>query len=453
MIAVIYAILSFVLALGVLIAVHEYGHFWMARRMGVKVLRFAIGFGKPLWSATRGPDQTEYVLGMLPLGGYVKMLDEREGPVAVHEAHRAFNRQGVWPRIAIVSAGPLANFLFAIVLYWGMFMVGMPGIKTIVDRVTPASVAERADLQHGDEIIAVAGDQTPTMEVLRLSLVEAALNKEVVEISVRRDGQERKLAMDLSAVPMKMIENGLLQEIGIIPLQPHLPAIVGQLEVGSVAERAGLTPGDVIVSVDGIGVGDWIAWAEYIRAHAEKSIQVVVRRDGVEKTLSITPAAVHTKQGTIGRIGAAPRPLDEFPEQLMAKQQYGVAAAFWQGIKKTADISLLTLRMLGKMVVGEASIENLSGPISIAQYAGQSAQIGILPFIAFLAIISISLGVLNLLPVPVLDGGHLLFYGIELIKGSPVSDKILLLGQKIGVVLLIGLMILAFYNDLARVFG
>lgn len=451
--AIGYAVISFVVALSVLIAVHEYGHFWMARRMGVKVLRFAIGFGKPIWSKTHGADKTEYVVGMLPLGGYVKMLDEREGAVAKEEMHRAFNRQKVWPRIAIVSAGPIANFLFAIIVYWAIFMVGMPGIKSIVDTVKPTSLADAAKLMHGDEIIAVGDNTTPTLESVRLALVEIAMNKAVSDITVVRNGEKRTLTLDLSSADMKMIENGLLNDIGITMQQPALPAIIGRVEQGGVAEHAGLLVDDEIVTMDGRAVSDWIAWAEYIRAHAGKEVEVVVRRKGVEQIVKLTPAAVQLNNTTIGRIGAAPRPLEEIPEYLKATQKYGVFAAFWQGIKKTWDSSLLTLRMLGKMVVGEASIENLSGPISIAQYAGQSAQIGILQFFAFLAIISISLGVLNLLPVPVLDGGHLLFYGVEVIKGSPVSENILLLGQKIGIILLVGLMILAFYNDLARVFG
>lgn len=451
---VLYSLVSFLVALGILITAHEFGHFWMARRMGVKVLRFSIGFGKPLWTTRRGADQTEYVVAALPLGGYVKMLDEREAEVAAEERHRAFNRQGVAKRIAIVCAGPLFNFLLAIGLYWLIFVVGLPGIKPIVNEVKPDSIMAQAGMRPGDVIYAVGERDTPTLETLRLALLEAMMDRADVTLTVGApDEQMRTITADLSRVDMDKIDNAVLQYLGFKPAQPVIPPIVRRVDAGGAAERAGLAPGDRVVEVDGETVDDWITLVLYIQRHPGVEVVLSVERQGARYQINVVPAPVKAGKDMIGRIGAEPEIPSDIPEDLKAKQQYGVLAAIPAALTKTWDMSVLTLQMLWKMLVGEASLENLSGPISIAQIAGQTAKVGLLPFLSFLAIVSISLGVLNLLPIPVLDGGHLMYYLAEMIKGSPISEQAQLVGQKIGLALLLALMVLAFYNDIVRLFG
>ncbi len=450
----IYAVVFFIIALGLLIAIHEFGHYWVARKLGVKVLRFSIGFGRPLWQWRRGEDQTEYVIAMIPLGGYVKMLDEREEPVPREELHRAFNRQPLGNRVAIVAAGPLFNFLFAIIAYWLIFVLGVPGIKPIVGEVQPGSVFAQAGARAGDQILAVDGRPTPTLEAVRMALIEAVLDQRRVSLEVRSDlGEQRRLELDLAQVTVDAIGRDFLQALGFTPVRPRIPAVIDKLLSGGAAEQAGLQPGDRVLSVDGEPIADWLDWAQRIRARPGQPMSLEVERDSAVLTVIVTPAAVETPSGTIGRVGASPRIPEQALEALRATQQYSPWAAVPAAIAKTWDMSLLTLQMLWKMLVGQASLENLSGPLSIASYAGQSAQIGLVPFLSFLAIVSVSLGVLNLLPVPVLDGGHLMYYVVEFFKGSPVSEQTQLLGQKIGIVLLIGLMFLALYNDIHRLFG
>ncbi len=445
------SLVSFLVAIGVLVAVHEFGHFWVARKLGVKVLRFSIGFGKPIWRWQKDPDGTEYVVSAIPLGGYVKMLDEREGPVPEEELPRAFNRQPVGSRIAIVAAGPLANFLFAIVAYWLVFVLGVEGLKPVVDEVAPESPAAMAGLRHGDEIVAVDGEATPTMNSVVQALLYKAVKGESVTLRVRdAQGIERHLVLALPPVGEEGGAPDLLEKVGITPLRPVVEPVIDEVLHGSAAERAGLRPGDRVVAIDGRPIERWEELVKYVQSHPGVEMVMEVERHGERHRITVVPETVSTEQGEIGRIGASVKPPPALPERYRAVLQYSPLEAVAEAIRKTWEMSAMTVRMLGKMLVGQASLENVSGPITIAQYAGYTASVGLVQFIGFLAIISISLGVINLFPVPLLDGGHLLYYFIELVKGSPLSEQAQILGQRIGIALLVSLMALAFYNDIVR---
>ena len=445
------SLVSFLVAIGVLVAVHEFGHFWVARKLGVKVLRFSIGFGKPIWRWQKDPDGTEYVVSAIPLGGYVKMLDEREGPVPEEELPRAFNRQPVGSRIAIVAAGPLANFLFAIVAYWLVFVLGVEGLKPVVDEVAPESPAAMAGLRHGDEIVAVDGEATPTMNSVVQALLYKAVKGESVTLRVRdAQGIERHLVLALPPVGEEGGAPDLLEKVGITPLRPVVEPVIDEVLHGSAAERAGLRPGDRVVAIDGRPIERWEELVKYVQSHPGVEMVMEVERHGERHRITVVPETVSTEQGEIGRIGASVKPPPVLPERYRAVLQYSPLEAVAEAIRKTWEMSAMTVRMLGKMLVGQASLENVSGPITIAQYAGYTASVGLVQFIGFLAIISISLGVINLFPVPLLDGGHLLYYFIELVKGSPLSEQAQILGQRIGIALLVSLMALAFYNDIVR---
>ena len=448
------SVVAFIVALGILITVHEFGHFWVARRLGVKVLRFSIGFGKPLWQRVAGVDRTEYVIAAIPLGGYVKMLDEAEGEVPAEELARAFNRQRLAVRTAIVVAGPLFNFIFAIFAYWVIYMVGIDGIKPMVGEVPPQTPAAMAGLQKGDLIIEVADRPVATWGGAAMEVINGLLSNNEVALLVRDEQEQTRqllLAMDDSALLLQ--DNQMLNNIGLQPWRPILKPVIGRIIDDGPAARAGLTVGDRVISVDGNKIENWSAWVKYLRARPGQRIAVVLDRGGVEQVITLRPEGVESDGGRVGRIGAAVSiPVGEF-EHMRAVERYGPARALYIAVIKVKDMSALMLNILGKMVVGKASVENISGPISIAQYAGESAQVGIVPFLSFLALVSISLGVLNLLPVPLLDGGHLLYYAIEAVKGSPLSDAAMMVGQRFGIAALLTLMLLAFYNDLARLIG
>ncbi|MFN2309487.1 MAG: RIP metalloprotease RseP [Gammaproteobacteria bacterium] len=445
---------AFVLALGVLITVHEFGHYWVARRVGVKVLRFSLGFGRPIWSRRYGPDQTEFVVAALPLGGYVKMLDEREGEVAPDERPRAFNRQSLGRRIAVVVAGPGFNFLFAILAYWALFVYGVPGMKPVLDTPVPGSPAAAAGIESRDLLRSVDGKPITTWEQTLLVLLDGSLDRRRLILEVERsDGQLRSLEMDLTETVGLLERGDLLDRLGVRPWRPSLPAVIDRVVDGGAAARAGLQSGDLIRRADGQPIADWAAWVEYVQQRPAQPIQTELERDGVPLEVVVTPERADLNAAVVGRIGASVRIPPELGAELRTETRYGPLAALWQGLAKTWEMSTLTLRTLWKMLVGEASLDNISGPLSIAQYAGHSASIGLGNFLGFLAIISISLGVLNLLPVPLLDGGHLMYYLIELFKGSPVSEQTEILGQRIGIALLFALMSLALYNDFARLFG
>jgi regulator of sigma E protease len=448
------ALLAFIVAISVLVAVHEFGHFWVARKLGIKVLRFSIGFGKPLWSRTFGTDATEFVIAALPLGGYVKMLDEREGQVAETEAARAFNRQSLATRSAVILAGPVFNFIFAVLAYWLMFMNGIPGIKPVIGNVEPLSTAAQAGFLPRDELISIDGRETPTWDAATLALLDAALSSREIELRVRQpDASQRSLVMDFTGVNNALDKGGLLQNLGLSVWYPSVPAVIDKLVEGGPAELAGLQAGDRMVSADGQPIPDWNAWVEYVRARPGKLIELEVERQGLVVQLQLTPRAADVEGEQIGQIGAYVRQPEELLAQTQTEVRYGPVEALARAASKTWEMSALTVRTLWGMVVGKASIENISGPISIAQYAGYSAQIGLTSFLKFLAIVSVSLGVLNLLPVPVLDGGHLLYNVIEWIQGRPLSESAQQFGQQLGIAVLLLLMSVAFYNDLSRLFG
>ena len=448
------SLLAFIVAISLLVAVHEFGHFWVARKLGIKVLRFSIGFGKPIWGRRFGADRTEFVVAALPLGGYVKMLDEREAPVEPAEVSRSFNRKPLWVRSAVILAGPLFNFLFAIAAYWLMFVSGVPGLVPVVGEIAPQSVAEQAGFEKMDEVLSVAGKVTPTWDAVTLELLDAALSGENIEILVRAaDSTQRLLIIDFAAVPDALDKGGLLGNLGLSVWRPRLPPVVDRLVANAPAERAGLQPGDRILSVDSQSIETWSEWVDYVRAHPEQSLQLGVLRGEEQLDMVLVPKAVKQDGETIGQIGAYVRQVESTQDKMRTEVRYGMLESTGKSVQKTWEMTALTLRTLWGMLSGRASVENISGPISIAQYAGYSARIGLASFLKFLAIVSISLGVLNLLPVPVLDGGHLLYNAIEWVQGKPLSDSAQQVGQQLGILLLLALMTIAFYNDLSRLFG
>jgi len=454
---ILYSIVAFIVAIGVLVTVHEFGHFWVARKLDVKVLRFSVGFGKPLWMRRSGPDQTEYVLAAIPFGGYVKMLDEREGEVEAHELERAFNRKSVWRRIAIVVAGPAFNFLFAILAYYLIFIAGVSGIKPVIGEVSVPSPAHTAGIQQGDVILAVNDVETGTWERARFAMLEESVSTDRIVLRVQsRDLQIQERVIDIEDLELLQEEQiDLMRDLGLSQWRPDVPPIIAEVLVGGAAEQAGLEAEDKILSLDDRPIENAQTWVRLIRENPQTTMKLRVLRDGQAVELPITPRSRSEDGETFGYIGVRNR--IEIPEavrrEMMVKERFGPLAAMTQALDKTWRMTWLTLRVLGKLVSGEASVKNLSGPITIAHYAGLSARIGLEQFLGFLAIISISLGVLNLLPVPMLDGGHLFYYLIEVVKGSPVSEATEIIGQKIGILLLFCLMSLAIYNDLLRLAG
>ncbi len=446
-------ILAFIGALSVLIAVHEFGHFWVARRLGVKVLRFSIGFGKVIWSRKSGKDGTEFALAAVPLGGYVKMLDEREGEVQAEEQHRAFNRQPVSKRFAIVAAGPLFNFLFAIVAYWLMFVSGVPGMKPVIGDVAPDSLAASAGLESGQIIRSVNGEPTPTWGAAMDRMLPHALRKRSVTITVESAAGSREYLLPFDRIKGEVDPNTLVDNLGLTLHQPRIPPVIGQVTAGSPAARAGIRAGDRVVSIENTPVSGWDELVQVVRENPGRPLAFGVERDNRQVVLEIRPEQVESGGVPVGRIGAAPHVDPALFEGLQAEWRHGPVAAVGESVGKTWDMITLTLRMLGEMLVGRVSTENISGPITIAVYAKASAFAGMAQFLAFLGIVSVSLGVLNLLPIPILDGGHLMFYVVETIKGSPVSETAEAVGQRIGIAVILALMGLAFYNDLARLAG
>jgi regulator of sigma E protease len=448
-------VLAFIVAIGLLVAVHEFGHFWVARKLGIRVLRFSIGFGRPLWRYQRSPDEPEYVIAALPLGGYVKMLDEHEAPVPANQVHQAFNRQPLWVRTAVVVAGPLFNFLFAIVAFWGVLTLGETGLRPIVGEVSPNSPAEMAGMRAGDEIVSVNGRVTPTWSLAMQELATGTVAQPRLDVVVRDSLGSEQIRRLSSADIGDLAESGgdVLGQIGLTPERPSVPPVFGRVIDGEAADQSGLVGGDRIVRADGEPMPDWQTWVDYVQARPGETIDLLIERDGLQQSVQLTPAPLARDGTVVGRIGASNAPAPEVLERYQVQHRLGLAEAFPVAIAKTYEYSVLTLKVIWRILTGQASVHNLSGPITIADAAGKTASIGFVYFLKFLAIVSISLGVLNLLPVPMLDGGHLLYYAIEAVKGSPVSEATMIQGQKIGLLVLIGLMSLAFYVDIVRIFG
>ena len=444
-----HSLFFFIIALSLLVVIHEYGHFWVARRCGVKVLTFSVGFGKALWSRV-GKDGTEYVLAAIPLGGYVKMLDEREAEVPAELQAQAFNRQSLGARTAIVLAGPVANLLLAVVAYWLFFTLGLPGVKPVIGNITPDSPAAQISLQHDDEIYAINGQNTPTWISASKILRGIADEGGIARIKTANKTYELaipKAALDISA-------GKLLSQLGMIPRQLELLPVIGELSAQGVAQRDGLQSGDLILSMDGKQVDSWQHWVKLIQASPDQTVEIQLQRAGLVQSVLLTPGSVVAEGKAVGRIGAgvdvSQTPI---PEAWQAKWQYGPITAIKYAIMETWDFSRRTLMGIIGMIRGKISSDNVGGPIAIAQFVGASAQQGLVTFIASLAMISISLGILNLLPIPILDGGHLAFYLVEWIRGRPLSDKVQFTAQKIGLFILLMVMVLAFSNDLSRWVG
>jgi regulator of sigma E protease len=457
--AILTSIVAFVVAIGVLVTVHEFGHFWVARRLGFKVLRFSIGFGKPLLKrVSRDADAVEYVLAAVPLGGYVRLLDERDGPVPPQDAHRAFNRRPPLARIAVLLAGPAANLVFAIVAYWILLMQGIPGLTPVIGDVAEDSFASRADLRPLDEITAVSGEPTPTRQAAVLAILEGVVAEGAVPVDVRgEDGGARRLTIRVPAGERRALtEPGtLLDGLGFSFWYPPQPVVVGELTPGFPAEQAGLELGDRVVAIEGEPVEEYFEFVERIRARAGQDTRLDVQRAGERLFVELVPRAVEEEGRTVGKIGlgVAQGGAGGFPESMRTVERYGPLEAVLAAARETWDKSALTVRFLWRMVTGDVSAKNISGPINIAQYAGLTATEGFTYYLGFLALVSISLAVLNLLPVPVLDGGQVVFQLAEMAKGAPLSMEAQVLGQKVGIAMLVALMGFAFYNDLSRLFG
>ncbi len=440
-----------IVAIAILVVFHELGHYAVARLCGVKVLKFSIGFGKALYTKRFGHGETEWVISAIPLGGYVKMLDEREGEVPEHELPRAFNHKPVPQRMAIVVAGPVANLLLAVILYFILFVHGVPGLKPVLGEVAPNTPAAAAGLQAKQTIISIDGKATPSWQEIRWVLLDLVLQHKAAKFELRNvQGEESYGTLDMNALTAADLDGDFMQKLGLQPYQPPIYPVIGKLVDGGVAQRAGLQVNDRILRANGQQLALWEDWVSAVRNHPGIKLDIEIERAGSVVKLDLIPEAISENGKTIGRIGAAAYIDKAAFDAMVNVVRYPPLAALQEALRKTRDTALVSLKMMGKMIQGEVSLKNLSGPITIADYAGQSAQLGVGAYIGFLALISISLGILNLMPIPLLDGGHLLYYSIELIKGSPVSEGLWEAGQKVGIALLVTMMVFALYNDISR---
>ena len=449
----LHTLFYFIVAISILVSIHEFGHFWVARKVGVKVLRFSLGFGKIVYSYQKDSASTEYVLSAIPLGGYVKMVDEREGEVSETDLPFAFNRQSLWARIAIVAAGPIFNLVLAIILFWAVLVIGEMGIRPILGSVEQGTLAGAAGFVEGEEIISVNDKVTPTWTEAMTVIVSSALEGERnIKLSVKsNDDQQNFKTLKLSDADAEN-PDVLYNRLGFKPWSPKLKAIIGKVLPDSAALTAGLQQGDLIVSADEVIIIDWMQWVGIVKSHADLAIKLLIERDGVTIPITITPKSVKAGEKLEGKVGASVYIPEELMKSVSVEYSLSPIDAIPVAFQTTWFYSVSSLKMMGKMLIGKASVKNLSGPISIAEYAGQSATMGVAPFIKFMALVSVSLGILNLLPIPVLDGGHLLFFAIEGLKGSPVPEKIQLFFQQIGIALLVSLMALAMFLDVERLF-
>jgi len=452
---VLFSIVAFLVALGVLISIHEFGHFFVARKMDVKVLKFSIGFGRSIWSRRGKVDDTEYVLAAIPLGGYVRMLDEREGNVKPQELHRAFNRKSVWARIAIVLAGPLANFILAILVYWIIFATGISGLAPLLGEIDKDSPADKAGFAFEDRITSIEGVSTRTWADARIELLQHSLQqRDSIDVQVETQaGIAETRTLVISSTSMLDSKNDAVRQLGINQWWPRVDPVIGGIQPDGAASAAGLLMGDRVTHINEVPVATWRDFVRLIRENPAQELSVGLMREGEPARALLIPAEKQDQGQTIGFIGVWETQSQELAQKVRIVVSYPPLKALIRGVRQTWDMTTLTLRMLWKLIVGEASLDNISGPISIAKYAGQSASIGIDHYLNFLALISISLAVLNLLPIPMLDGGHLMYYLIEIVTGKPLSERVQMLGQQLGLVLLGGLMLLAFYNDIWRLVG
>ena len=449
----LHTLFYFIVVIGVLVSFHEFGHYWVARKVGVKVIRFSVGFGKVLWSYQANPQTTEYVISAIPLGGYVKMVDEREGEVSEADLPFSFNRQSVLARVAIVAAGPIFNLILATLLFWSVLVIGESGIKPILGEIKPDTLAYKAGLLEGDEILSINDKATPIWSEALSTIVAGALdgNKEIRVTVKQIDGISTVKLLSLTEADIKSPEV-LYQDLGLKLWSPTLKPIIGNVLPDSAALAAGLLKDDLILNADGVEIKDWMQWVGVVKKHPEITINLLIDRGGVHLPIKITPKKEQVGEDVEGKIGASVFVPEEIQKSMQVEYALSPLDAIPVAIKTTTDYSLSTLKMLGKMFVGKASVKNLSGPISIAQYAGQSASMGVTAFLKFMALVSVSLGVLNLLPVPVLDGGHLTFFAIEGLTGKPVPQKIQIYFQQVGIALLFLLMTVAMFMDVQRLF-
>ncbi|WP_168163778.1 RIP metalloprotease RseP [Jeongeupia sp. USM3] len=441
-------VLAFIVTLGVLVTVHEWGHYWVARRCGVKVLTFSIGFGKPLLRWRRGDENWQ--LAAIPLGGYVRMLDEREAPIPPQDAGLAFNRQHPFKKILIVVAGPLANLILAGLLYAGLYVHGVDAIRPVAGQVLPASIAERAGFRPGDLLVAVADRPVASWDEAFVALLDAAGDDAPVAVRVRdAQGRESERTLPLAELGRSVYEPRLLIRLGFSPYP--LTTTIERVEPGSAADAAGLRAGDVIVTLDQRALAQW-GQLQSVLQEGAAPLTLGVLRDGTVRALTVVPKAVGVGGRTIGRLGLEPAVDKQAWQAAQVRLQYAPLGAVSAAVEKIAIQTRLTLSMFGRMIVGKASLDQVSGPLTIATYAGESARLGLSTYIEYLALISLSLAVLNLLPVPLLDGGHLLYHVVELLTGRPVSPQVEAIGQRIGLTLLFALMALALFNDIHRLF-
>jgi regulator of sigma E protease len=451
-------LLSFIVAVCLLVTVHEFGHYWVARRLGFKVLRFSVGFGKTLWSRVAGPDRTEYVIAAVPLGGYVKMLDEREGPVAPAELARSFTRRPHWQRIAVLLAGPAFNIIFAVVLLTAMLLVsGVTDVRPVLGAIEPGSIAGRAGLHADDELVRVGSRPVASQRDVMLALLDAVSTPAPLTLQVRGpDGTLRTATLPIAdaAQRLRLTEpTGMMSGLGLRFYEPPIPAILGAVEPNGPAAQAGLTSGDEILEVNGEPVHDFLELVSRIQPHAGDSVSIRYRRGGTEATVRVAVLSETQDGRTVGRIHVH-QPLNSpYPASMLRHTQLSLPAAFARANIEAWNMTALQARLFGRMLVGQVSIKNLSGPLSIAEYAGDSASAGAGAFLYFLVVVSLALGFMNLLPIPVLDGGQIVFQVIEWLKGSPLSERFQSVTQQLGVALLVLLMGVALFNDISRQFG
>ncbi len=447
---ILWSLAAFIVALGVLITVHEFGHFWVARRCGVYVQRFSVGFGRTLWRRT-DKHGTEYVLAVIPLGGYVKMLDERNETVPDEMRHQSFNSKTVWQRAAIISAGPIANFIFAVFAYWLVFIIGVPAVRPVVGEVTPQSIAAQSNISPGMELKSIDGIETPDWDSVRLSLIgEIGNNQTTLGVSQFGGSEVVEKKLDLTQWRFDPEKQDPVVALGIIPRGPQIESVLAEVQTDSAAQKAGLQAGDRIVKVDGQVLANWRTFAMQVRDNPGKPIALEVERAGSSVDLTLTPDSKSVGKGKEqGFAGVVPKVIP-LPDEYKTIRQYGPFVAFYEAGDKTWQLMKLTVNMLGKLITGDVKLNNLSGPISIAQGAGMSAEYGLVYYLMFLALISVNLGIVNLFPLPVLDGGHLVFLAIEKLKGGPVSERVQNFSYRIGAIVLVMVMGLALFNDFSR---